>query len=430
MSEQDSPQEALGIAKRRRILFLTPQLPYPPDQGRAIRNYNLMVEVSKRHQVALLSFARGPQPPEDTGPLEALCQPLITVPAPKRSTGDRLRTLLATRAPDMAHRLRSAAYADALRQLVTSEPFDIVQVEAIELAAYGMMIPKWLGTGRPERDTRRRRPALVFDDHNAEYLLQQRHFQTDLGQPGRWPQALYSLVQWRRLRRFERRICRQADAVLAVSQADAQALARLVPGLDPLVLPNGVDVGRTHPGLPDSLPLRHPAILFTGKMDYRPNVDAMLWFHGSVWPLVRARLPDAHLYVVGKDLHRRLASLRSDPSVTVTGYVADILPYFGGADVYVAPLRIGGGTRLKVLEAMSAGLPLVATTLGVEGIGLTHDEHALLADTPTGFSQAILALVRDLERGRALGEAARQFVVERYDWEQIAARLEPLYATL
>ena len=133
------------------------------------------------------------------------------------------------------------------------------------------------------------------------------------------------------------------------------------------MVPNGVDVMRYHPGLADTLPLCHPAVVFTGKMDYRPNVDAMLWFCGQVWGRVRAGSPTAHLYVVGKSPHARLASLRGDPSITVTGYVADILPYFGGADVYVAPLRVGGGTRLKVLEAMAMSAPVVSTTVGCEG---------------------------------------------------------------
>ncbi|HUV93701.1 MAG TPA: glycosyltransferase [Anaerolineae bacterium] len=449
MSPRPGPAAAADSIGKRRILFLTPQLPYPPEQGTAIRNYNLIKEISRRHRVALLSFTDGGHPRDNVGPLHTLCDPLVTVPTPRRSIGDRLRILLTTCAPDMARRLYSPAFAAALRELVDAEEFDIIQVEGIELAAYALMIRGWVdrrgpakhrgfdeGNGtdltKPRSQDRRRhrRPALVFDDHNAEYLLQRRHFETDLGNPRRWPAALYSLIQWRRLRRFERQVCRQADAVLAVSEADAQALTRLLPGLEPAVIPNGVDLARHHPGLPDSLPLQHPAVLFTGKMDYRPNVDAMLWFHESVWPLIRAHLPQAHLYVVGKQPHPRLASLGQESGVTITGYVADILPYFGGADVYVVPLRVGGGTRLKVLEAMSAGLPLVSTTLGVEGVGLTPGQHALLSDTPQGFAHAVLALLRDPEHGRALGMAARRLVVNRYGWGHIVARLEPLYASL
>lgn len=404
---------------RRRILFLTPQMPYPPEQGAAIRNYNLIVQVAAQHDVALLSFAQ--EIDQDAGPLAEICRPLVRVPMPpERSARERLRALLTTDKPDMALRLYAPAYAQALRELLTREPFDIVQVEGLELACYLPLVRQWLGE---------RAPRLILDEYNAEYLLQWRAFEADLRSLRRLPTTLYSLVQWRRLERFERTVCRQADRVLAVSEADAEALRRLVKGLDPVVVPNGVDTTRYHPGLPDSLPLEHPALLFTGKMDFRPNTDACLWFHRHVWPLVRART-QARLYIVGKNPPARLKPLWDDPSVTVSGYVPDILPYFGGADVYIAPLRIGGGTRLKVLEAMAAGLPLVSTTLGVEGIALSPGRHALLADTPVAFAEAILSLLADPERRQALGAAARQFVLEHYDWRLIAPRLAPVYASL
>ncbi len=406
-------------ATRRRILFLTPQMPYPPEQGAAIRNYNLIVQVAAQHEVALLSFAQDAS--QDAGPLGGPCRPLVRVPMPpERSAGERLRTLFTTGKPDMALRLYSPAYAQALRELLTTEAFDVVQVEGIELACYLPLVRQWMGA---------RAPRLILDEYNAEYLLQQRAFETDLRSLRRFPTALYSLIQWRRLMRFERGVCRQADRVLAVSEADADVLRRLVGGLEPVVVPNGVDTLRYHPGLPDSLPLEHPALLFTGKMDFRPNTDACLWFHRHVWPLVRAGAHQARLYVVGKNPPPRLKPLLDDPSVTVSGYVSDILPYFGGADVYIAPLRIGGGTRLKVLEAMSAGLPLVSTTLGVEGVSLLPGEHALLADTRQAFAEAILSLLGDPARRQALGAAARQFVLEHYDWRLIVPRLAPVYAS-
>jgi sugar transferase (PEP-CTERM/EpsH1 system associated) len=411
------PLEALS---RRRILFLTPQLPYPPEQGAAIRNYNLIRQVAERHEVALLSFAEDPS--QGAGPLAELCRPLRVVPMPpSRPRGVRLRTLVASHEPDMALRLYAPAFAQALRELLTRAAFDGVQFGGIEMAYYLPLVRRWLG---------RAAPALILDEYNAEYLLQRRAFGADLCIPRRWPVALYSLVQWLRLARFEREVCRQADRVLAVSEADREALRQLVQGLDAVVVPNGVDVERYHPRLPDSLPLQHPAILFTGKMDFRPNVDAVLWFHRYAWPLMHARLPAARLYIVGKNPTARLAPLVCDPNVTVSGYVPDILPYFGGADVYIAPLRIGGGTRLKVLEAMSAGLPLVSTTLGVEGIGLVAGEHALLADTPQDFAEAAVSLLQDPERRKALSAAGRQFVLEHYDWRRIAPRLLAVYESL
>lgn len=406
---------------QRHILFLTPQLPYPPEQGTAIRNYNLLVQVARRHKVALLSFVEGEESPVNLGALRELCDPLITIPAPRRPSSARLRTLLASSDPDMAHRLDSPAFAQALRALLFEHTFDVVQIEGIELASYGFLAQQWRGVHAP---------AIVFDDHNAEYVLQRRALETDRRHPKRWPAAIYSLLQWRRLAEYERRVCRTASAVLAVSRTDALALGALAADIRPVVVPNGVDVERYRPYQPDVLSLQHPAVVFTGKMDFRPNVDAMLWFHRQVWPRVLAQMPEAHAYVVGKNPHPRLAPLMADATVTVTGHVPDIMPYFGGADVYVVPLRIGGGTRLKVLEAMSAGLPIVSTTLGIEGIDLVPGEHAVLADRPAEYADAVVALLHNPERARALGTAARRLAAEHYDWQQIAPRLEAVYNAL
>ena len=409
-------------AGRQRILFLTPQLPYPPEQGTAIRNYNLLRQVASRHEVALLSFDSRegyglPDHPSRVGPLSAFCRPLRVIPVPRRSPADRLRTLLTSSLPDMAFRLYAPAFVQALREIVSQERYDIVQIEGIELARYGLLLREWLGAAAPR---------VILDEHNAEYLLQRRAFETDLAYPGRWPAALYSLVQWFRLAHFERRVCRAATAVAACSEADARALQALLPGLEVLVVPNGVDTERYQPGIPDSLPLQHPAIVFTGKMDFRPNVDGVLWFYERVWPIVRATVRDVRFYVVGQSPHRRLDPLRADPQVIITGHVPDILPYFGGADVYIVPLRIGGGTRLKVLEAMSSGLPIVSTTLGAEGIELTPGQHGLLADEPEAFARAVLSVLQDRDRAH-MGLAASQRARELYDWRSIALRLEGLY---
>jgi glycosyltransferase involved in cell wall biosynthesis len=176
--------------------------------------------------------------------------------------------------------------------------------------------------------------------------------------------------------------------------------------------------------------LEHPAILFTGKMDYRPNIDAVLWFVRHVWPLILQRIPAARFYIVGKHPAPQIARLTTEPRVTVTGYVPEVLPYFGGSDVCVVPLRVGGGTRLKVLEAMAAGVPLVSTSLGAEGIGLVAGEHALIADSPQPFADAVLHLLGHPALAGAMAASARKFVWARYDWKEIAPLLEPVYAAI
>ena len=411
-----------------RILFLTPQLPYPPQKGTALRNWGLIAGLSPRHRVSLLSFLSPRQAPQPAPPLTAACAHVETVPQPTRTLSRRLRNLVLTRQPDMALRLASQAYAHRLADWLVRESFDVVHVEGIELAPYLDVIaaspPRFGGGGGG-------RPLVVFDDHNCEYLLQQRTFLTDLRVPACWPGAAYSFVQWRRLRRYEARVCRRAGCVLAVSDADAAALQKLVPGLDVTVIPNGIDTRAYRPdekSRNSQFAIRNSTLVFTGTMDFRPNVDAVLWFAREVLPRVQAEAPEVHFFVVGQRPHRRLDVLRGNPAVTLTGWVEDTRPYIARAAVYVAPLRMGGGTRLKLLEAMAMGKAVVATRLGAEGYPVADGRELLLADTPADFAATVVALLRAPERRAELGRTARAFVEQRYDWRVIVPRVEVVYA--
>jgi sugar transferase (PEP-CTERM/EpsH1 system associated) len=409
-----------------KILFLTPQVPYPPQQGAALRNWGLISGLAARHKVAALSFlAPGQFPPTSSGqplqpddPLRTACR-IETVSFPARTFRDRLRDMLITRQPDMALRLVSEVYACRLADWLAEESFDVVQIGGIEMAPYLDVVK----AARP-------RPRIVFDNLNCEYLLQKRAFLTDLQTPLRWPGAAYSFVQWQRLRRYEAQVCRAADQVLAVSDVDAAMLKELVSGLGVTVVPNGVDTltyqpesGNLEPWMPEK------ALVFTGTMDFRPNVDAVLWFARQVLPRVQAEMPEVHFFIVGQRPHRRLDSLQSDPAITLTGWVKDPRPYIAQAAVYVAPLRIGGGTRLKLLEAMAMGKPVVATSLGAEGYPVADGRELLLADTPEDFAMAVVKLLRGPEWRAKLGQAGRRFVEQQYDWRAIVPRLEVVYSS-
>ncbi len=404
----------------KKILILTPQFPYPPHQGTTIRNYNLIAGLARRHQVHLLAFG-DPSASQGT-PVEDLCQSIQVVRPPRRSTSQRVKDLGFSRLPDMAQRLPSPQFQAALAAALARKNPDVVEVEGIELARYLFQIADNRGD--------QKRPLLVFDDHNAEYVLQQRAFETDVRQPGRWIGAAYSFVQWQRLRGYERRACRVADRVVAVSETDAEALRKLVPELEPVVVPNGVDMDFYTAPVPSLAALQAPGgsdLVFTAKMDFRPNVDAILWFTQEVLPLIRHGSPQTRLWVVGKDPHPRLAPLAEDPAVRLTGWVEDVRPYIAAAPVYVIPLRIGGGTRLKVLEAMAMGKAIVSTTLGCEGFDLVPGQELVVADAPAEFATAVLALLRDSETRIRLGRAARRYAGSRYDWRMIVPRLERVY---
>jgi len=399
-----------------KVLFLTPQVPYPPQQGAALRNWGLISGLAARHEVAVLSFLAPGQSPEPAGPLTAVCR-IKTVPSPMRSLHDRLYDMLTTSQPDMALRLASELYARQLADWLARESFDVVHIGGIEMAPYLDVIT----AAQPH-------PLAVFDDLNCEYLLQQRACLTDLRAPARWPGAAYSFVQWQRLRRYEAQVCRRADCVLAVSEADAAALGKLVPGLEATVVPNGVDTQVYHPTFSDTeFQIPKNALVFTGTMDFRPNVDAVLWFARRVLPRIQAEVPEVRFFAVGQRPHRRLDGLRGDPAIVLTGWVKETRPYIAQAAVYIAPLRMGGGTRLKLLEAMAMGKPVVATRLGAEGYPVTDGRELLLADTPADFAAVVVALLRMPERGAALGQAARTFVEQQYDWRVIVPRVEEAY---
>lgn len=397
-----------------KILMLTPQIPYPPRQGTALRNWGLLQGIAAKHPVSLLSFVAPDQaadPPPT--PLLSLVESLALIPQPTRSLKDRLRSVVTSSLPDLALRLQSLAFRERLATWLADKAFDWVFVEGLEMTPY-------LDALRGVRPS----PRVVLDEHNCEYLLQQRAFTSDLKHPSRWIGAAYSFLQWQRLRRYEAAACRQADLVVAVSEADAGSIHALVPEVAPLVVPNGIAVS-DQAASGEQIPLEQPAFVFTGTMDFRPNVDGVLWFVHEVWPRIRAALPGAHFYVVGKRPHRRLDPLRTVPGVVLTGAVADTRPFIHAAAVYVVPLWVGGGTRFKILEAAAMGKAIVSTTLGAEGFSEVN-RAVMLADDAGTFADACVRLVHDPALSSAFSERARTFVAA-YDWQVL---LPPLLARL
>jgi len=404
------------------ILIITPQLPYPPRQGTTIRNYNLIRGLAANHTVDLLTFLAPGEAPTVDNPLLSLCGRVAYVEQPLRTTADRIRSTATTLTPDMGLRLESPTMHALVRAWCRATKYDVVQVEGIELAQYGMAVAG--------RRTAPDRPALVFDDHNCEYLLQQRNALTDLRRVQRWPAAAYSLTQWQKLRRYERAILRAADAVLAVSEADRRALAPLAGDTPLALISNGIDTEAYKPQ-PEPLP-SSTNVVFTGKMDYRPNIDAVLWFAHEVLPRIVALEPETRFQIVGMNPHNRLDVLRKQANIEITGAVDDTRRYIQQAAAYVIPMRIGGGTRFKALEAMACGVPIVSTRLGVEGIAVTDGRELLLADAPDVFAAAVVRLMRDTRAGgalrRQLGEQGRRLVESTYSWEHIIPRLESVLA--
>ncbi len=422
------------------ILILTPQLPYPPHQGTSLRNFHIIRGLAERQEITLLSFLEDNQAadPEANEPLFALCTQIVTTPVPARSKGTRLKQMVTTRLPDMAHRLYTPEFDEKLRELLRQTSFDIVQVEGIELARY---IPS----------IREESPAskIVFDDHNAEAELQRRNMETDLRIPKRWPAAAYSWVQVGRLEKFESWACAESDWITAVSEADVVHLQSLLKRRaaelqrKPITaIPNCIDVKKyaspedNSSFIPSTSSGQAPQpssfsfdLVFSGKMDYRPNIDAVLWFADEVWPKILAKRPLTTWAIVGQKPHARLARLRSITGISVTGWVDSVQPYLAGAGVYIMPFRVGSGTRLKLIEAMASGLSIVSTRIGAEGFPVANEREIVLADSEEEMATAVLDLLADPDKRAAIGRQAVQFA-QNYDWRVVIPQFEEIYQQL
>ncbi|MBN2004267.1 MAG: glycosyltransferase [Anaerolineae bacterium] len=389
--------------------MLTPQIPYPPRQGTALRNWGLLQGLSARHRVSLLTFAAPDQDVALPDAITTLVARATVFPQPVRTLSQRLRTLLSDPRPDLLLRLESPDFRQQMQMWLDEFKFDWVQIEGLELTGYLDLVR---ACTHP--------PRVVFDDHNCEYLLQRRASQADMRRPSRWIGAAYSAVQWRRLLRHERAVCRSADMVVTVSHADADALRNIAPGLEPLLVPNGITMAE-YTGYASRAELRQPAFVFTGTMNFRPNVDGVLWFAHNVWPRILAALPEAHFYIVGRSPHKRLSELNAMPGVIITGAVPDTRPYINAAAVYVVPLLVGGGTRLKILEATAMDKTVVSTTLGAEGFP-DAGRALILADAPADFADACIRLAQ-----RSQDATHTHAFAEAYDWQRL---LPPLLERL
>ena len=310
----------------------------------------------------------------------------------------------------------SAAFGAKLAAILDARAFDIIQFSGIELGSYLPVIGLKKGQAK-----------VVYDALNAEAELQRLIYQLDSKRPARLHTALYSAVQARRLERYERNLCQSVDAVIAVSEED-RGLLESYGGSPIYVMPSGIFVDDYAPCSGEQR--ADNQLVFTGKMDYRPNVDAVEWFCDSILSVLLQRHPDLKLIIVGRNPHPRIQALADGKHVRVTGWVESVLPYLQAATLFVLPMRMGSGTRLKILEAMAAGCTVVSTALGASGLHGSVRAAIEIVDDSDGFARSISSLLSDMDRRRALGERAREQVRAHYDWSALMHHLLSAYEDL
>jgi polysaccharide biosynthesis protein PslH len=394
-----------------RILFVSDYVPYPMTGGDRIRIYNLMRRVAREHEVWFAGFTSNDEEAEGAAHLREFCQRVETVEMVHRPRLARLPRkaayALSGTPPDLEF-LYAPELAHKVEQMAGAPGVDIVQVEHSRMALYLDHLP---ANGQLKR-------LLVL--HNVGALQYQRIARLERSPVRRLRASLHSHM----LRRWAPRRARQFDRCIAVSDVDRRLLLENNPGLEVDVVPNGVDIRHYEP-----LAMytgQRPALLLIGTMSYAPNVDAALWTGSEILPRIRELVPDVELWLVGKEPPPEVVNLEGD-GIHVTGQVLDVLPYYRKAAVSIVPLRAGSGTRLKILEAMALGRPVVSTTVGQEGLELVEGEHILIADDPEAFARQTARLLTDENLYRHIATQARELVERRYDWDAIAQRLMRLY---
>jgi sugar transferase (PEP-CTERM/EpsH1 system associated) len=398
-----------------RILFLSQIVPYPPHGGVLQRGYNLLRELARSHEIHLLAFIHPDILPDEkaveesrTKLLEFLAGVEYFPLRAKRSRAGRFLTYALAAVSTqpfsvIAH--HSKAFARRVQQLLEEQEFDLLHFDTIALARFHSGLVSL--------------PSVVTH-HNIESTLLERRAKVEKLLPVR----LYVNWQASKLRAYEIRHCPRFDHNVVVSEVDGEELKRMTPGVETTCVANGVDTEYFSPrGDPGG-----KTLIYVGGMNMFANRDAVLYFLESMWPRIRELHPESIFTIVGCDPPEELVRrAQEDNSIRVTGWVDDVRPYIAEAAIYVVPLRVGGGTRLKIADAMAMGKAIVSTSIGCEGITLEDGVSAIFADDPADFVKAVDSLLREQERRRAMGEVARRLAESSYSWPIQTCRLERAY---
>ena len=390
------------------VLQIAPQICWPLDTGARLRNYHLARVLSDRARVSLLAFAEVDQP---TAELEKIYERVMTVPREKAYSLTKVLRGALGRTPLPLLNYTTEEMKQALARLLDENVFDVVQIESIHLLNYLPVI-------RAAREA----PFVVCDWHNIESDLMQQYSDRERNSA----RKMYARKTARVMKDAERQALADFDAHVVVSEADAQRLRTIDAKASIVVIENGVEAAHFSAGKSTT----RNRVLFVGSMDYHANIDGAIEFARRVWPLVRSQKPEFVFTIVGRNPTPAVRQLASISGVEVTGSVADVWPYYREAIAAVVPLNVGGGSRLKILEAMAAGVPVVSTVRGAEGLAVKRDNNILLVDRLEQFADAVIRVADDAHLRARLIAGGRKLVAERYDWATVAAPLFNHYQQL
>ena len=405
------------------ILFLTQIVPYPPDAGPKVKTYHVLRALKGQgHSVTLVSFVR-PEEVQHIHALEKICNAVHGVPIRRSRFADvgyMIRSYLTNR-PFLVERDDLRPMQDLVNNLVKEGDFHFIHADQLTMVQFAL---------RGASAFSDKKPKVIFDAHNAVWSIVER-----MQENARWFLKPVLGIEAKRVKRYEGELLKTVDHVLAVTDVDRAGLeealnfSKIKHGerIAPItVVPIAVDTQQLQPIK------RKPAsknIVTLGTLHYPPNADGIRWFFNEVFPLVRQSVPDVTLTIIGKNPPQDFLELaeRNPDVIKVTGYVAELAPYLEQSALMVVPVRAGGGMRVRILEAFAYGMPVVTTTIGLEGIKAELDKDILVADTATDFSIKVTELLENTSLREKLSVNGRRLAEKKYDWQVVLSAMKPIY---
>lgn len=394
-----------------KILFVTENLPYPLDRGGYIRSAYIIRELCRQHEVTLLTMAEDVGSDQGKDFYKQICQKVIYLPKPKLSMAKKSFYLLDGLLKERPYPLNknfSVSFFKRIEGELEDESYQVLHCDHLDTAQYLPLLSN---------------PAkAVFDTHNLLFILVKRLCEQEKSLAKR----VYLNNQIEKIKVYEKRLSADFDLNLVCSEKDKDILKKLSPSSNVEVIPNGVDLNyyqtghKSFPGL---------TLIFVGRLDYLPNSQGVLYFYNNVWPLVKKEVPQARWQIIGGSPPAAVNELANDRSIKIVEQADDMRPYLAKSTISIVPLQIGGGTRLKILEAMATGLPVVSTSVGAEGIDAVDGQEIIIADEPQIMAQRIVDLLQNPAHCNEIAQKARNFV-EKFDWQVIGKKLLLCYNSI
>lgn len=388
-----------------KILFISQRFVLPMDTGGKIRTGKILEKLSQQHEITMISNVESPRDDAYLDQVACLCSRFVIVPWKEVRRGSlfffiRLFFQMFSLHPVSALNTDSRAMRDAVECEIRDHDYDVILCDFVQSALLLRNVSH---------------PHMVLWQHNVESEIARRHVEQASNPVAR----LFWWLQWRKMFRYERRECNRFDTVIAVSEHDAAEFSRLYGVSQTVAIPTGVDIDYYSQAEPVAGPPH--SLAFCGSMDWLPNEDGMVYFIKEVLPLIDTALRDVDVVVIGRCPTKRLKALAAkNPRIRLTGWVEDTRPYLNDASAVIVPLRIGGGTRMKIFEAMAMGKAVVSTTVGAEGLPVEQGREIIIADTAEAFAAACIQLLENAELREALGQRAHDHVVENFGWQRVA----------